>query len=166
MPPTQKDHTAVVPASFFSALGARLVKNLGPNAAELMLYDIGREVGRSFVQIAEGYLDVKMRTEADVRTLIAYFDTEFRWARIALESVDMTGKFAVVEWRDGIGVPKGGSKAPVCHLGRGLLSGAAEIVFQTNCDALETQCQAMGADHCRIVVGNRDRIAEVAETLG
>ncbi|HEV8594631.1 MAG TPA: hypothetical protein VGR51_03785, partial [Thermoplasmata archaeon] len=108
MPPTQEDHTVVVPASFFSSLGLRLVKNLGPNAAELMLYDIGREVGRSFVAHSEGYLNRTLRSEADVRTLLGFFGKEFRWAKISLESIDMAAKFVVVEWRDGVGVPRGG----------------------------------------------------------
>lgn len=161
--PSRADPTVVVPASFFSALGVRLTKNFGRNAAEAMLYDIGQEVGRSFVKTAQAYLGAEMRTEEDVRTLLGYFDREFRWAKISLESVDVPGKAAVVAWREGVGVPRGGSKLPVCHLGRGLLSGAAEIVFQTRCDAIETQCEAMGADHCRIVVGDPDRIAEIAE---
>ena len=156
------DRTVVVPEAFIYALGTRLLRDFGPNAAERILYDIGRDAGRAFARMTERYLG-PIREREDVEAMIRTFDTEYHWADIRLREFDFAGKSAVVEWRNGVGVPRGGSPEPVCHLGRGLLSGAAEIVFGAKCDAIETKCQAMGAESCEIVVGVPERMAEVAE---
>ena len=154
--------TVVVPESFFEALGIRLVKDFGPNAAESILYEIGRDAGKAYARSAEHGLGREFGTEDGVRTLLQRFG-EFGWAQLRFLSLDTPSKFAVVEWREGVGVPKGGSPVPVCHLGRGLLSGAAEVAFGAPCDAIETKCQAMGADHCEIVVGVPERVTRIAE---
>lgn len=155
-----EERTVVVPGSFFSAIAVRLIKDFGPNAAEALLYDMGRDVGRAFARMAETYMGGKIREEADIRALVAMFDREYRWAELGIEALDVPEKYVVVTWKNGVGVPKGGSRQPVCHLGRGLLSGAAEVVFGVPCDAIETQCQATGKEHCRIVVGEPNRIIE------
>ena len=154
--------TVVVPESFFEALGIRLVKDFGPNAAESILYEIGRDAGKAYARSAEHGLGREIGTEDGVRTLLQRFG-EFGWAQLRFLSLDKASKFAVVEWREGVGVPKGGSPVPVCHLGRGLLAGAAEVAFGAPCDAIETKCEAMGADHCEIVVGIPERMTSVAE---
>jgi predicted hydrocarbon binding protein len=156
--------TVVVPESFFEALGVRLVKDFGPNAAENILYEIGRDAGRTFVRIAERDSGRRIESEAGIRALLRRF-ADFGWADIEFQELDVPGKYAVIEWKNGVGVPRGGSGFPVCHLGRGLLSGAAEVVFRSPCDAIETTCQAMRGDHCEIVVGVPDRVALVAEQL-
>lgn len=156
--------TVVVPESFFEALGIRLVKDFGPNAAENILYEIGRDAGRTFARIAERSSGRRVEGEEAIRDLLRRF-SDFGWADIEFQALDVPGKFAVVEWKNGVGVPKGGSAFRVCHLGRGLLSGAAEVAFHSPCDAIETKCQAMGGDHCEIVVGVPERVALVAEEL-
>ena len=158
--------TVVVPETFFTALGARLVKDFGPNGAASVLYDTGRRAGRDFVLMAEKYLGESIRHEEEIRALILMFGREYRWADLTVKELDVPGKYAVIDWRNGVGVPSGGSRRPVCHIGRGLLSGAAEVFFDQPCDAIETQCQAMGADHCELIVGASDRVAKVAERLG
>lgn len=164
VPPKERGpRTVVVPESFFEVLGIRLVKDFGPNAAENLLYEIGRDAGRTFVRIAERS-GGRIEGESGIRNLLRRF-ADFGWADIEFRTLDVAGKFAVVEWKDGVGVPKGGSEFRVCHLGRGLLSGAAEIAFGSPCDAIETKCQAMGGDHCEIVVGVPERVALVAEEL-
>lgn len=157
-----RGRTVVVPESFFEALGVRLMKDFGPNAAENILYEIGRDAGSTYAQQAERELGHPIRSEQEIQGLLKRFGG-YGWAHIRFRTLDVPAKFAVVEWRDGVGVPKGGSATPVCHLGRGLLSGAAEVAFASPCDAIETSCQAMGADHCEIVVGIPDRVSSVAE---
>lgn len=154
--------TVVVPESFFEALGIRLMKDFGPNAAENILYEIGRDAGRTYARKAERDLGHAIRTDDEIQSLLKRFGG-YGWAQIRFRALDVPAKFAVVEWRDGVGVPKSGSPMPVCHLGRGLLSGAAEVAFGSTCDAIETSCQAMGAEHCEIVVGIPERVASVAE---
>lgn len=156
--------TVVVPESFFEALGIRLVKDFGPNAAENLLYEIGRDAGRSFVRMAVRDRGHRAESEDSIRSHLQRFG-DFGWAEIGFQTLDVPGKFAVVEWKNGVAVPRGGSAIRVCHLGRGLLSGAAEVAFGAPCDAIETKCQAMGADHCEIVVGVPERVAPVAEAL-
>lgn len=155
--------TAVVPESFFNALGARLSKDLGSHAAQNVLYELGRDAGHSFIAVAEDRLGRRIKTEADYRDLLRLFAEEFGWAHMSLKSIDLPGKHVVVEWWNGVGVPTRGSPEPVCHLGRGLLSGATEVVFGGSCDAIETQCQAMGAKRCEIVVGVPNQIAYLSE---
>lgn len=156
--------TVVVPESFFEALGIRLMKDFGPNAAENLLYEIGRDAGRTYAKRAEQDLGHRFRSDAEIESLLRRF-SGYGWAHIQFRSLDVPAKFAVVEWRDGVAVPKGGSPVPVCHLGRGLLSGAAEVAFGSTCDAIETTCQAMGSDHCEIVVGIPERVSQVAEQI-
>lgn len=158
----RQGRTVVVPESFFEALGTRLVKDFGPNAGESLLYEIGQEAGKAYARDAERRLGRGIGTAAGVRRLVERFGA-FGWAHIRFLSLDVPNKFAVVEWRDAVGVPKGGSPVPVCHLGRGLLSGAAEVAFGVQCDAIETKCQAMGADHCEIAVGLPERMTAIAE---
>lgn len=164
-PDRRSPRTVVVPESFFQALGVRLLKDFGPNAAENLLYEIGRDAGRTFVGILESRSGQRMRDEPQIRSLLQMFEEEFGWAKITFKTLDVPGKFAVIEWKNGVGVPKEGSRVPICHLGRGLLSGAAEIAFGARCDAIETKCQAMGQDHCEIVVGIPERVSSVAEQM-
>ena len=154
--------TVVVPESFFEGLGIRLLKVFGPNGAQSLLYEIGQEAGRAYARDARQGRGLRIGTDGGIRSLVGKFQ-RFGWARIRFLSLDVPNKFAVVEWRDGVGVPKAGSSVPVCHLGRGLLAGAAEIAFGAPCDAIETKCEAMGADHCEIVVGIPERMTSVAE---
>jgi predicted hydrocarbon binding protein len=156
--------TVVVPELFFEALGVRLMKDFGPNAAENLLYEIGRDAGRTFAEKEERDLGHPFRSDREIESLLQRF-SGYGWAHIRFRSLDVPGKFAIVEWRDGVAVPRGGSPVPVCHLGRGLLSGAAEVAFGSACDAIETACQAMGRDHCEIVVGIPERVSEVAEQI-
>lgn len=157
--------TVVVPESFFEALGIRLMKDFGPNAAENLLYEIGKDAGRTYARKAEQDLGHRIGTEEEIQSLLKRF-SGYGWAaQIRFRALDVPAKFAIVEWRDGVGVPKGGSPMPVCHLGRGLLSGAAEVAFGSPCDSIETSCQAMGRDHCEIVVGVPERVALVAEQI-
>jgi predicted hydrocarbon binding protein len=157
--------TVVVPEWFFGVLGGRLFRDFGPNAAEHVLYEIGRDAGRAFARGEEHALGRTIHGEEAIRALVRKFGSEYGWADIALRELVVPEKFAVVEWRDGVGVPRGGFPAPVCHVGRGLLSGAAEICFGAPCDALETKCQAMGHDRCEVIVGMPDRIAQISEQL-
>lgn len=157
--------TVVVPESFFQALGIRLLKDFGPNAAENLLYEIGRDAGRTFARIVESRYGHRMQDEAQIRSLLRTFGEDYGWAEITFKTLDVQARFAVVEWKNGVGVPKEGSRVPVCHLGRGLLSGAAEIAFGARCDAIETKCQATGQDHCEIVVGIPERVSAVAEQM-
>ena len=159
-PPTRR--TVVVPDVFFTALTSRLRRDIGRSAAHNLLYDIGRDAGRAFMEMAKQVLG-RLEDEEDTRKVIRMFGTEYGWADIDLTTFDLNGKCAVVRWKNGVGVPHGGSKEPVCHLGRGLLSGAAEVLFGVACDAVETKCEAMGADTCEFVVGGADRVAEIAE---
>ncbi|HYS71262.1 MAG TPA: V4R domain-containing protein [Thermoplasmata archaeon] len=163
VPGKSDERTVVVPEDFFAALGARLLRDFGPAGAEDVLYELGRDAGRSFVRMTERYFGGPMRSADDFRRVIAMFGREYRWADVDVRTLDLPGKFMLVEWRNGIGVPKGGSPRPVCHLGRGLLSGAAEVAFEEPCDAIETQCQAMGADHCEIVVAVPAKLSGLAE---
>ncbi len=160
-----QDRTVVVPAAFISTLGERLLRTFGPNAAEDILYDIGRVAGRDFTRVAEGQFGRPLRTAEDFDALLQMVGRDYRWAEITLREIDVPGKSAVLEWRDGVGVPHGGSPRPVCHLGRGLLAGAAEVLFGTTCDAIETQCQGMGAAHCEIVVGTPNHAGTVSEGI-
>lgn len=156
--------TVAVPESFFEALGIRLMKDFGLNAAENILYEIGRDAGRTYARKEEQSLGHRITSQAEIQNLLQRFGG-YGWAHIRFRSLDVPGKFAVVEWRDGVAVPKAGSPVPVCHLGRGLLSGAAEVAFGSACDAIETSCQAMGNDHCEIVVGIPERVSQVAEQI-
>jgi len=54
--------TAVVPESFFNALGARLSKDLGSHAAQNVLYELGRDAGHSFIAVAEDRLGRRIKT--------------------------------------------------------------------------------------------------------
>jgi predicted hydrocarbon binding protein len=155
--------TVLVPDSFFEALGVRLLKYFGPNAAESLLYEIGRDAGKTYARRMRQALGDRLGTQDGMQLLLERF-AGYGWARLRFRTLDVPSKFAFVEWRDGIGVPKGGSPVPVCHLGRGLLSGAAEVVFDAPCDAIEVKCQAMGADACEIVVGMPERMASIAES--
>lgn len=157
--------TAVVPESFFVALGARLLRDFGASASENILYEIGREAGRSFIKIEERSLGRPLRDAPQIRAVLRKFGKEYRWADISLKELDVASKFAIVKWKNAVGVPKGGSSVPMCHVGRGLLSGAADVIFREMCDAIETKCQAMGQEHCEIVVGLPDRVAAIAETM-
>lgn len=163
MPDERGDRTVVVPEAFFVALGARLRKDLGRNPTENILYELGRDAGRAFVRMAQEYLGGPVRTAEEFERVVMMFGKDYRWADVEIRTLDVPGKYMAVEWRNGVGVPKSGSQRPWCHLGRGLFSGAAEVFLGEPCDAIETQCEAMGADHCEIFVGVPSRIAEIAE---
>lgn len=155
--------SVMIPRSFFFALERGLERDLDPGTTASLLYDIGREAGRTLVKDQDRDADGGGHGEAAFRDLLEAMGDEYGWAEINLKAVDVAGKFAVIGWRNALETESHDRPLPGCHIGRGLLSAAGTAIFGADCDAIETQCQAMGADHCEIVVGRADRVAQAAE---
>lgn len=154
----------LVPASFISAIEDRLIQDFGREIAATFLYEVGKTAGRSYVEMAKR-LGFKTETSEDVRRILEKLGTLGGWARVELVKADMKARRAIIRWWNGVSVRDRKSEAPVCHIGRGLMAGGAEVIFGTGCEAIERRCEAMGHEFCEVVVGESEAVMNYVNEL-
>ncbi|MGI0141150.1 MAG: V4R domain-containing protein [Candidatus Micrarchaeales archaeon] len=75
------------------------------------------------------------------------------WGMLSLESLDkdkMTGTITMINSPMVEGL-KGKAKTPVDHIVRGFIAGAVSMAFKGDLDAIEIECEALGAVKCKFL---------------
>ncbi len=85
------------------------------------------------------------------------------WGKVSIVNFDLEKKIARIRWTNGVSVRNRKGKTPVCHFGRGILTGAMEQVFGRKCESLEVSCQGKGDRFCEAVIGEPAEITRLAE---
>ncbi len=87
------------------------------------------------------------------------------WGKVTIVDFDLEKKMARIRWTNGVSVRNRKGKTPVCHFGRGILTGAMEQTFGRKCESLEVSCQGRGDRFCEAVIGEPAEITRLAEQL-
>jgi len=85
------------------------------------------------------------------------------WGKVSIVDFDLKKKIARIRWTNGVSVRNRKGKTPVCHFGRGILTGAMEQTFGRKCESLEVYCQGKGDRFCEAIIGEPAEITRIAE---
>ena len=153
-----------VPTALIHAIEDRLVENFGPATATSVEYEIGKEGGLQYMGVAEK-AGFKFKNLQELRTVAERLGTLAGWGKVQVEEFNPERKVARMRWTDGVSVRNRKGKTPVCHFGRGILTGAMETVFGTECESLEVKCQGKGDQYCEAIIGAPQEISRLANGL-
>ena len=84
------------------------------------------------------------------------------WGKVSIVYFDPSKKIARIRWTNGVSVRNTKGKTPVCHFGRGILTGAMEQTFGRKLESLEVSCQGKGDKYCEAVIGGAAEITRLA----
>lgn len=140
----------------------RLVRNFGPVTATIFEYEIGKESGARYMQLANRR-GVKPQSADEVRSMVQQGGLS-GWGRMEVVEFDFKKKLARMRWTNGVSVRNTKGKTPVCHFNRGLLTGATEAMLGRACESLEVSCQGKGDKFCEAIIGDPKLIADLADT--
>lgn len=153
-----------IPVKLINSIEDRLVKSLGPITATSFEYEIGREGGGQYIQIAQKTgLDV--RTQEGIQRLATLLGTMSGWGKVDVVDFDVAKKIVRIRWKNGVSVRNRSGKTPVCHFGRGILTGAVSEILGIKCESIELSCQGKGDSYCEAVVGEPREISRLFETM-
>ena len=152
-----------IPVKLVHSIEDRLVKSLGPVTATSFEYEIGREGGGQYIQIARRTgLDV--RSQRGIQQLATLLGTMSGWGKVDVVGFDLGKKLVRIRWKNGVSVRNKNSKTPVCHFGRGILTGAVSEILGVKCESIEVSCQGKGDSYCEAVVSEPREISRLFET--
>ncbi len=154
-----------IPTKLIHAIEDRLSESFGPATATSFEYEIGREGGVQYMRIAEK-AGFKFRNFQDLSSVAERLGTLAGWGKVMVHEFDPEKKTVSMRWTDGVSVRNKRGNLPVCHFGRGILTGAMETVFGTACDSLEVKCQGKGDAYCEAIIGAPEEISRLANALG
>jgi predicted hydrocarbon binding protein len=152
-----------IPVELIHSIEDRLVDMVGPVTATSFQYEIGKRGGSHYIRMAQkaGY-DIK--DFKDVGLIAANLGTLGGWGKLSVEEIDFKKKTMRLRWKNGVSVrPNKKSKTPVCHFGRGVLTGAGEAMFGRKLESIELTCQGKGDAYCEAVIAPPEDVARYAE---
>lgn len=152
-----------IPVELIHSIEDRLVDMVGPLTATSFQYEIGKRGGSHYIRMAQkaGY-DIK--NSKDVGMIAANLGTLGGWGKLTVQDIDFKKKMIRLRWTNGVSVRTKKGKTPVCHFGRGVLTGASEAMFGRKLESIELTCQGKGDAYCEAVIGPPESVARYAET--
>ncbi len=89
------------------------------------------------------------------------------WGRERLETKEFNFEKRIVTSRGqgSIYVRNKTGRIPICHLGRGALAGALQVILRADCESIEIACEGKGDDYCEVITGSSGEIARIGEGL-
>jgi predicted hydrocarbon binding protein len=158
------DRFLLIPVKLIHSMEDRLAKSLGPVTATSFEYEIGKEGGVQFADLAlKAGLDIKSR--AGIQQVANTLGAQSGWGKIMVVEFDFGKRLARIRWKNGVSVRNRKGKTPVCHFGRGILTGAVEGILGRKCESIEVTCQGKGDPFCEAVVGDPREITRMADTI-
>src|SRR5207244_11648755 len=113
------------PFAWIHSIRDRLTEGVGPIAATSFQYSIGKQGGAQYMSMAKkSGLDIK--SQGDIQKIAERLGTLGGWGKLTIVDVDLAKKMARIRWTNGVSVRNRKGKTPVCHFGRGILTGAME----------------------------------------
>src|SRR5947208_642841 len=152
----------LIPVKLIHSIEDRLTEGFGPVTATSFQYEIGREGGAQYIHLAQK-AGFNIKTPSDVQRIASSLGTLDGWGKLEIIDFDPTRKFARIRWKNGVSVRNRKGKTPVCHFGRGILTGAMEQTFDRKCESLEVSCQGKGDRFCEAIIGDPAEITRHAE---
>jgi predicted hydrocarbon binding protein len=153
----------LIPVKLIHSIEDRLTESFGPVTATSFEYEIGREGGAQYVHVAQK-VGLGIKSIGDVQRMASSLGTLDGWGRVEVIDFDFAKRFARIRWKNGVSVRNRNGKTPVCHFGRGILTGAVEEIFGRRCESIEVTCQGKGDKFCEAIVAPPVEIARLADT--
>lgn len=153
-----------IPVNLIHSMEDRLTSTLGPPTATSFAYEIGREGGAHFIRLAKR-LGLGASTTTEIQRIADSLGTHSGWGKLEVVGFDFDKKLARVKWKNGVSVRNRTGKTPVCHFGRGILTGAVAEIFGTKCESIEVTCQGKGDPVCEAVIGEPREISRIADQI-
>ena len=152
----------LIPVKLIHSIEDRLTESLGPITATSFQYEIGKEGGAQYVHLAQK-VGIGTKSPIDVQRIASSLGTQNGWGKIEIVDFDFNKKLARIRWKNGVSVRNHRGKTPVCHFGRGVLTGAVEEIFGRRCESIEVSCQGKGDKFCEAVVAEPAEISRLVE---
>ena len=153
----------LIPVKLIHSIEDRLTESFGPVTATSFEYEIGREGGIQYVHVARR-VGLEIKSLSDVKKMASSLGTLDGWGKVEVIDFDFAKKFARIRWRNGVSVRNNKGRTPVCHFGRGILTGAVQEIFGRRCESIEVSCQGKGDGFCEAVVAPPAEIGRLADT--
>jgi len=151
-----------IPVALIHSIEDKLTESFGPITATSFQYSIGKQGGAQYMSMAKkSGLDIK--SPGDIQKIAERLGTLGGWGKLTIVDVDLAKKMARIRWTNGVSVRNRKGKTPVCHFGRGILTGAMEETFGRKCESLEVSCQGKGDRFCEAIIGEPAEITRLAE---
>jgi predicted hydrocarbon binding protein len=154
----------LIPIKLIHSIEDRLTKNFGPVTATSFQYEIGREGGADYVRVARK-AGIELDSPEHIQQIAALLGTSSGWGRVEVVEFNFQKRMARIRWKNGVSVRNRKSRTPVCHFGRGILTGAVSEILGTNCESIEVSCQGKGDKTCEAVIGEPREISRIADTM-
>ncbi len=152
-----------IPVKLILSIEDRLTESFGPVTATSIEYEIGKEGGAQYIALAQK-TGFKLDAPEEVQKIAENLGTLNGWGKLDVVSFDFAKKLARIRWRNGVSVRNRNGKTPVCHFGRGILTGAVGAIFGSNCESIEVSCQGKGDKYCEALIGDSREIDRLVET--
>jgi predicted hydrocarbon binding protein len=151
-----------IPVALIHSIEDKLTESFGPITATSFQYSIGKQGGAQYMSIAQksGF---DIRNPAGLNQIADNLGTLSGWGKVSVVDFDPAKKTARIRWTNGVSVRNRKGKTPVCHFGRGVLTGAMEQTFGRKLESLEVSCQGKGDRFCEAVIGEPAEITRIAE---
>ncbi len=151
-----------IPVGLIHAIEDKLTDDFGPVTATSFAYEIGKEGGAQYVRIA-AKAGFDIRSPKAIRAIADRLGTMSGWGKLDVVTFVFGQSLARIRWKNGVSVRNRKGKTPVCHFGRGVLTGAVETIFGEKCESLEVLCQGKGDPYCEAIIGDAAEIGRVAD---
>jgi predicted hydrocarbon binding protein len=151
-----------IPVALIHSIEDRLTESFGPITATSFQYSIGKQGGAQYMSMAKKS-GLNIKNPDDLRQIAERLGTLGGWGKLTIVDVDPMKKLARIRWTNGVSVRNRKGKTPVCHFGRGILTGAMEQTFGRKCESLEVSCQGKGDRFCEAIIGDPAEITRHAE---
>jgi predicted hydrocarbon binding protein len=153
-----------IPVALIHSIEDKLTESFGPITATSFQYSIGKQGGAQYMSIAKksGF---NIKQSGGLEQIADRLGTLGGWGKVSIVDFDLEKKIARIRWTNGVSVRNRKGKTPVCHFGRGILTGAMEQTFGRKCESLEVSCQGKGDRFCEAVIGEPAEITRLAENL-
>ena len=151
-----------IPVALIHSIEDKLTESFGPITATSFQYSIGKQGGAQYMSIAKksGF---NIKRPGGLEQIADRLGTLGGWGKVSIVNFDLAKKIARIRWTNGVSVRNRKGKTPVCHFGRGILTGAMEQAFGRKCESLEVSCQGKGDPFCEAVIGEPAEITRLAE---
>jgi len=153
----------LIPVELIHSIEDRLTESFGPVTATSFQYEIGREGGAQYIHLAQK-AGFSLKSPNDIQKIASRLGTLDGWGKLQIVDFDPTKKFARIRWKNGVSVRNRKGKTPVCHFGRGILTGAVGEIFGTRLESIEVSCQGKGDSFCEAIIGEPREISRLADT--
>lgn len=151
-----------IPVKLIHSIEDRLVENVGAVTATSFEYEIGKEGGAHYVQLAER-AGFKLKSQNDIQKIADSLGTLSGWGKLEVVDFDVPKKMARIRWTNGVSVRNRKGKTPVCHFGRGILTGAIQEIMKMPCESIELTCQGKGDSFCEAIFGDPKEVEKLAD---